>query len=390
MSLNKLYHTALTLVITGDSGDGKTTACNNMIDSIVDEKVNFITKSTMNTTKITTVFRFIKHNERAFYAVYANEKNKYISKKFDNIHQLCDEYNSYTEDAGLLFFDQEFEYCVVYLPTSFYNDCKNLYIIDTIGETIDNTNQYLKQLKFIDFYFPNNHKILVAKELTNRSYDFSSVIVTHADLINYEQDQTKKEKHKEHLKNNDIIFVDNKNNTEQLIIDGSKYNVYNKNNYASVIKYLYGKYYNKNKIDLYDMQNFCDIMISFRNEPKKVMLKEIYKFNNSDVYYEFKKHGYDLHDAVEIGYDFLEFIKFLKNEYKSFKKGIIRKTCKEKIEKYVFQNLGEKYIHFRFEDIYDEYMKNVYREWEYYIKKLYVKFLASEEPKLAGKRRERE
>lgn len=376
-NMEQLFFTNPTLVFCGETNEGKTTTINNIIASILGENVNFFVSNESNSTKILTIFSFIEHERNPYYEVTINGEKKETDSKTD-LKMLCESYNQKTKESFPIFSENELSYCRLYLPTKYYNELKNLLIVDIIGETIKNMNEYDKQMDLIDLHFPNANYIAVTKELNNNHRWYPTIVITHSDKINYNDDQTKREKHTEFLNNhNHVLYVDNIGETKKINIEDINIDVYNKSNYIDLIVNLYNKYKNTCKIQEYDLNNYEEIMKLHWHKSKDEMLKEIKKFNNKHLYCEFKQNGFCMSQTRTVIHRFNTTLKEAMKRYPRICTGKHSKACEKFLENYIRDNMGEEYLGIDLDQLEKKYNYDKFKELHEYLMRIYCKTIQS-------------
>jgi hypothetical protein len=243
-------------------------------------------------------------------------------------------------------------------------------------------------MDLIDFYFPNSNYVVVTKELNNSHKSYPTVILTHCDILNYDNDATKKEKHKEFLNNhNHILFVDNMSITssKSFHIDDKDHHVYNKSNYADMTLDLYNRYKDTRRIQTYNMNDYVAISVAFVHMTKNQILGELKKFNNRYIYREFEKNGFCLTNASKVSRDFDQNMRDAEKIYPRTQKGDISQKCKLFLESFILNNMGSEYLGYDFDSLSRRYYLREERKLETYLKRIYV-----DTQKFSGVRRQRE
>jgi hypothetical protein len=307
----------------------------------------------MNATKITTVIHFLPEKEK----YKSNLNNGEKPRNYENFSELIEFYNNVSSFA-MLDFNTFFN---VYIPIKFYDFLKDYCVVDCIGKTKDNNEDYNSVMVKIKFNYPNNINLFITKELTTEICNkYENIILTHADLINYETDKTKKVKHLEHLdkfKKNAICYVSNISENVRTIKLGDYDNiVYTKASSLQLMSIIYHKLFPK--IEIYDILKFNTMMFNNRFSSKVELLNICYKFNIYKIYHDFNNNGYSLKYMVDNLHKYKNKENDAKINYIEFSKSNkIGKKCENFLKTYVLNFFGDEYIDYELHNVKEIYEK---------------------------------
>jgi hypothetical protein len=146
----------------------------------------------------------------------------------------------------------------------------------------------LKNINWSQIFKENNVKIYVTKILNiDICSQYDNILLTHADVINYDTNTTDLEIHKNIINThkNKVNYVCNNGNLVN-IIKGTDCIVYNKSNIVHYLNNLIPQF--KNNITI-DITKFYDHMLKYKYVNNEKLEFEIKKFNNAKLLEASKK-----------------------------------------------------------------------------------------------------
>ena len=361
-----IFNTTKTLVLIGDTNNGKSATINTMLSSLLEQPIYFYESNKINASKSVTIFNFTFDKK---YKIETYHKTKI----YDNLNDLQNEYNSEIEKR-----DDHYDQPVnVYL----YSERKyDFIIIDIIGKSINNEKFYESQLKWIDKNYPNNIKIYTTKDI---NIDICSknkyILITHADKINYTLNETLKEIHyalKDRFLDNTIKFVNNResnifNIIKKLKLKNIELDVLNKNN---INKYIFDMLVKIKIIDTVNINNFIEYMTNIKWTDLTDIKYHLDKFNNKMLLEITIKELNNLESIQLINKKILLFndeINKMKNLYEGFRKNNSGMKANQYLKNYIILNFGLEYERYNINEIADIYSNNINTKYHDYIKKSY-------------------
>jgi hypothetical protein len=361
-----LYNTTKTLVIIGDTNNGKSATINTMLSSLLGQPIYFYESNKINASKTVTIFNFTQDKS---YKIKTSHKTNI----YDNLDDLQNKYNIEIEKKDD-YYDQ---------PVSVYLYSEKKYdfiIIDIIGKSINNEEFYESQLRWINKNYPNNIKIYTTKDI---NIDICSkneyILITHADKINYTLNETLKEIHyalKDRFLDNTIKFVNNRqsnvfNILNKLKLKNIELEVLNKNN---INKYIFDMLLKIKIIEILDITNFIEYMINIKWTDINDIIYHLNKFNNKMLLEITINELNNLESSRIIHKKILLFneeINKMKNLYECFRKNNSGIKANQYLKNYIISNFGLEYEKYNINEITDIYIDDVNTKYCTYINKSY-------------------
>lgn len=311
-----------------------------------------------------------------------------IESEFDLI-QLCEDYNKKTELTNNPNYNFDIinpTYCMVYLPIKDKN-LLNYCLIDTIGQTSKNQNQFQKQMDFINFLFTNKLTILVTKNLKNNYTNSQMILHTFSDDIDYSNKKykTEKEKHKEFYQNNKCLFVDNKSDIKEIKNDDLTIEVHNTSNFGTLGGKLLEQINKQIPYQIRNINDFIDILNQNKDKSKEELLEIVYSFNNKKIFVDFLELGYNLNSMNKKVSDLRNKINNAKEIWKGSKNNNFGTKALSYIYEFVKNELGDEYTKTHPNSIEKEFINNEIRKWEMTNMRIFLNY-----QRLSSMRRERE
>ena len=274
---NQLFSTKCAFILTGESNVGKTTIANNILSRVLQEDINLLVSNSLNTTKFITIINFYEGRD---YGIEVKNIDDDIINfySYKTIQELIKQYNDISNLHEVV--DNLLVHILIPIPNNEL-ELLNIIFIDIIGKTL-NIEKYDNIIKLLKKKYPNNILLNINKDLNHDTFKKDMInIITHADIIDYNNDNTMMIKHKEFINyiEEKIFFITNQQNINKIKLDKILIKVYDKYNLIDIFIKLY---INKSKLVL---NNFDDIVLRLTFPVELYKLKnEIYMCNNKLIY----------------------------------------------------------------------------------------------------------
>jgi len=355
-----IFSTKKAYVLIGDTNNGKTSTINTMISCLTNQSINLYTKNSINASKCITIIHFIKSNL------------KYKIKYSDTINEFTDLQSLQTKYNNVICNLTEYlhKYVHIYIPIK-YTHLSAYVFIDIIGKTSDNIELYDQQLDKINIDFPNNVKIYITKTLSIdicSGTKYNNILLTHADKINYANNQTDLEIHRSiiSISRNKINYISNIDDNINIMYDTNSI-IYNKHNIVHYLNNLISQF---KQVNILSIEQFLDHMKKYNYTNNNDFFQEIRKFNSYKLLEASKKlfkSFISLDDVKKKIYTFNSDIDLMKNHYICYKKDGSGQRANEYLQSSKIKLFGSKYENISnssvcnkyFEDHKQKYQKNI-------------------------------
>ena len=288
--MTKMFDENLAIIVRGETNASKTTFINTFLSKIGNQHINFYVSNGENKTKITTIIKF-----SLTISEYIMEYNN-VKTIFSTFEDLINSYNSSSIQNNIIINN----IVKIQIPT-IITRLSDIVFIDTIGiSNIYKLEDEQRNLVLLKKLYPNNIilnfvRIPTYSNILTQKNEIN--LITHADLINYNLDNTLEHKHAEFLDlflNNKAYFYTNYIFSETIICNNHKIKIYNGNSCVKIVEKIIENYDNSSIIS-------CKTI----DEVEKFFKQSVIENNGNNMYFKTLSNGtnkYSIEEAKKILY----------------------------------------------------------------------------------------